>query len=33
MTSVVDIEKIRKGCAHCSLRQLCLPAGIAPADL
>ena len=33
MASVVDIEKIRKGCAHCSLRQLCLPAGIAPADL
>ena len=27
-TPVVDLQTLRKGCAHCSLQQLCLPAGI-----
>lgn len=30
---VINLETIRKGCAHCSLKQLCLPAGIAADDL
>ena len=35
MSSIVplDLATLRRGCAHCSLRQLCLPAGIAPAEL
>jgi CRP/FNR family transcriptional regulator len=27
-TPVVDLNALRRGCAHCSLQQLCLPAGI-----
>ena len=27
-TPVIDLQTLRKGCAHCSLQQLCLPAGI-----
>lgn len=27
-TPVLDLQTLRKGCAHCSLQQLCLPAGI-----
>jgi len=30
---VIDIAKLRRGCASCSLQQLCLPAGIGIADL
>lgn len=30
---VINLDTIRKGCSHCSLRQLCLPAGIAADDL
>jgi len=30
---MIDLAQIRRGCAHCSLQQLCLPAGIAPAEL
>jgi CRP/FNR family transcriptional regulator len=28
-----DLATIRHGCAHCSLQQLCLPAGINPTEL
>ena len=31
--SVIDLAQIRRGCAHCSLQQLCLPAGISTTDL
>jgi len=31
--SVLDLTRIRKSCAQCSLHQLCLPAGIANDDL
>ena len=27
-TPVLDLQALRRGCAHCSLQQLCLPAGI-----
>lgn len=27
-TLVLDLQTLRKGCTHCSLQQLCLPAGI-----
>lgn len=30
---VIDIARLRRGCANCSLQQLCLPAGIGVADL
>jgi len=30
---VFDLAQLRRGCSQCSLRQLCLPAGIAPAEL
>jgi CRP/FNR family transcriptional regulator len=30
---VVDLVQLRRGCSQCTLRQLCLPAGIAPAEL
>lgn len=30
---VIDISRLRRGCANCSLQQLCLPAGISLADL
>lgn len=30
---IFDIVRLRKGCAHCSLQQLCLPAGIAAHEL
>ena len=30
---VFDLVQLRRGCSQCSLRQLCLPAGIAPAEL
>lgn len=30
---VLDLVSLRRGCAQCSLRQLCLPAGIGPAEL
>ncbi|GAB3376675.1 fumarate/nitrate reduction transcriptional regulator Fnr [Lysobacter rhizosphaerae] len=30
---VLDLATIRHGCAHCSLQQLCLPAGINPTEL
>lgn len=30
---ILDLERIRRGCGHCSLQQLCLPAGIRPEDL
>jgi CRP/FNR family transcriptional regulator len=30
---VFDLVQLRRGCAQCSLRQLCLPAGIDPAEL
>jgi len=30
---VLDLADLRRGCAHCSLQQLCLPAGIGPAEL
>jgi len=29
----VDLASLRRSCGHCSLRQLCLPAGIGPQDL
>ena len=32
-TLPIDLAQIRRGCAHCSLRQLCLPAGISPQEL
>jgi len=32
-TNVIDLERIRRGCGHCSLRQLCLPAGIDAQEL
>lgn len=33
-TSVtLDLVRLRQSCAHCSLQQLCLPAGIAAGDL
>lgn len=30
---VLDLATLRRGCSHCSLQQLCLPAGISPEDL
>ncbi len=30
---VFDLAALRRGCAHCSLQQLCLPAGISPQEL
>lgn len=30
---VLDIARLRRGCAQCSLQQLCLPAGISAEDL
>lgn len=30
---VLDLATLRRGCAHCSLQQLCLPAGISPQEL
>jgi len=30
---VFDLTQLRRGCSQCSLRQLCLPAGIASAEL
>lgn len=33
MADVIDFEALRRGCAHCSLRELCLPAGIAADEL
>src|SRR6478752_7053718 len=30
---VLDLADLRRGCAHCSLQQLCLPAGIGPSEL
>lgn len=30
---VLDLTQIRRGCAHCSLQQLCLPAGISAEEL
>lgn len=30
---VLDLERLRRGCSHCSLQQLCLPAGISPEEL
>ena len=32
-TNVVDLAQLRRGCAQCSLQQLCLPAGIGQQDL
>ena len=32
-TPVIDLASLRRGCAQCSLRQLCLPAGIGASDL
>ncbi|KGM56845.1 hypothetical protein N799_13340 [Lysobacter arseniciresistens ZS79] len=32
-TNVVDLVQLRRGCAQCSLQQLCLPAGIGQDDL
>ena len=29
----IDLASLRRGCAHCSLQQLCLPAGISGAEL
>ena len=29
----LDVERLRRGCAQCSLHVLCLPAGIGGADL
>jgi CRP/FNR family transcriptional regulator len=33
MSRVFDLVQLRRGCAQCSLQQLCLPAGIAPTEL
>ena len=33
MTPTIDLVTLRKGCASCSLQQLCLPAGITLAEL
>lgn len=33
MAEVVDIDKLRRSCAQCSLHVLCLPAGIGAGDL
>ena len=33
MAKVLDLTEIRRSCAHCSLQQLCLPAGIGHEDL
>lgn len=30
---ILDLAEIRRGCANCSLQQLCLPAGIGAAEL
>lgn len=30
---VVDLDALRRNCSNCSLRQLCLPAGIGPDDV
>lgn len=30
---ILDLAEIRRGCDHCSLQQLCLPAGIGAEDL
>ncbi|WP_147651938.1 fumarate/nitrate reduction transcriptional regulator Fnr [Vulcaniibacterium gelatinicum] len=31
--NVLDLNRLRRGCAHCSLQQLCLPAGIGADEL
>ena len=31
--AVLDIATLRRGCAHCSLQQLCLPAGISADEM
>ena len=31
--TLIDIARLRKSCAQCSLHQLCLPAGIGGEDL
>ena len=31
--TLLDLDTIRRGCGHCSLQQLCLPAGISPEEL
>ena len=31
--TVIDLGQLRRGCAHCSLQQLCLPAGISHEEL
>ncbi|WP_325278164.1 helix-turn-helix domain-containing protein [Tahibacter sp.] len=33
MTAIVDFESVRRHCLQCSLRELCIPAGIAGADV
>lgn len=33
MATTLDLARIRRSCAHCSLQQLCLPAGIGAEDL
>jgi CRP/FNR family transcriptional regulator len=30
---ILNLNELRRGCAHCSLQQLCLPAGIGPEAL
>lgn len=32
-STVIDLASLRRGCAQCSLRQLCLPAGIGTSEL
>lgn len=32
-SQVLDLASLRRGCAHCSLQQLCLPAGISAEEL
>lgn len=32
-SQVLDLASLRRGCAHCSLQQLCLPAGISADEL
>ncbi len=32
-STVIDLALLRRGCAQCSLRQLCLPAGIGSSEL
>lgn len=30
---ILDLDQLRRGCAYCSLKELCLPAGISGAEL